>query len=162
MESSFKADFCKETSICRIFCFKGAFQPKSLSDNTWLKGWTAISEYGILDPNLGFAEIGEQESCLVGTEELVLENRGYQLFQNAPNPFSNFTEISFNLPKQSLVSFSIYDLNGRELKRIIDTDSLPAGIHQIEINAADLSSGLYYYKLNTPEVSLTKELVIIK
>ncbi len=87
--------------------------------------------------------------------------KDYKLNQNYPNPFNPVTKISFNLPVESKTLLIIYDLTGREVKRLVD-ESLSAGIHEVNFNGEFLSSGVYFYKLITPGFTQSKKMVLIK
>lgn len=71
----------------------------------------------------------------------------YRLFQNYPNPFNPVTTVRFYLPESSSVSFGLFDIQGREIRRLLNSEWLQPGIHSIHIHAAGLSSGIYYYRL---------------
>jgi len=86
----------------------------------------------------------------------------YSLDNNYPNPFNPSTTIQFSLPKNCLIKFYIYNINGNLVKKVIDNKSYPSGNHLININAKDLSSGLYFYKLETDDWENTKKMIIIK
>ncbi|MEO6882971.1 MAG: S8/S53 family peptidase [Bacteroidia bacterium] len=83
------------------------------------------------------------------------------LEQNFPNPATQTTSIIFNLPQKSLVDLSVYDLYGRIIAIIAHGEEL-SGSHQYNFNIGGLSSGIYYYRLSTETVSLTKKMMVIK
>ena len=143
-------------------CFRGAFVPNAgmNPDEIWLEGWTALSEYGALNPALDFGNPEEAVSCVTSTFELVQD--GYVLTQNIPNPFSDITQISFTLPRKDVVTLTVFDMTGRQIARLIDFDEYAEGTYNVEFNGSDLPNGLYYYNLTTQNVSLTKELIIVK
>ena len=85
----------------------------------------------------------------------------YSLFQNYPNPFNPTTTITFSLPQQSFVSLKVFDVTGRELSTII-SDQLEAGIYTRQWNAANLSSGVYFYRLNAGSFTATKKFLLLK
>ena len=81
--------------------------------------------------------------------------------QNYPNPFNPETNIKFVLPKSSFVKLTIYDVAGREL-RILLNEYLQSGVYERKFNLSGLSSGLYFYKIETKEFSQIKKMVLIK
>jgi hypothetical protein len=85
----------------------------------------------------------------------------YSLHQNYPNPFNPVTKIKFNLPKEGYVTLGIYDSKGSLVDMIVKGHFNP-GEYETELNAVDLPSGVYFYKLITNEFSDTKKLVLIK
>ena len=71
----------------------------------------------------------------------------YELKQNYPNPFNPVTKISFSLPKESRVKLIIYDILGREVKRILNNEIKTAGTYTEEFNGINLSSGVYFLRI---------------
>ena len=86
---------------------------------------------------------------------------GYQLLQNYPNPFNPITKIEYYLAKASSVKMSVYNVLGQEITHY-DLANQTAGRHEFLFNAGKLSSGLYYYKLETPEFSDIKKMILTK
>jgi len=88
-----------------------------------------------------------------------------ELAQNYPNPFNPSTKIDFTLPSNSKVKISIFDMTGKEVAVALN-DTRSAGYHTIQFNASNLSSGVYFYKLdissNEQNISLLKKMVLIK
>jgi hypothetical protein len=78
-----------------------------------------------------------------------------------PNPFTNSTEISFALPKAGKVNLSIYDASGRLVTTLLNSN-LSAGTHTVVWNAQNMPAGIYFYKLTTADMSVTKKLVLMK
>jgi len=88
-------------------------------------------------------------------------NNGFELFQNAPNPFAGETMISFNIPQAGMASLKIMDVSGRVLKAI--NNSYTAGFHQVTISKSELgATGVLYYQLDTDFGSATKKMVILE
>jgi hypothetical protein len=90
----------------------------------------------------------------------------FNLDQNYPNPFNPTTRISFTIPTTASggnlhVDLFVYDVMGREITRIVDEEKAP-GNYEIEFDAADLPSGIYFYRLTTAEFSLSKKMTLIK
>ena len=86
----------------------------------------------------------------------------FALHQNYPNPFNPATKISFDLPQDSKVSLVVYDLLGREVTRLVNNEFKVAGRYTYDFNAASLSSGVYFYRLEAGKFSETKRMVLIK
>lgn len=84
---------------------------------------------------------------------------GFVLEQNYPNPFNNETIIRFTLPHKSKVNLSVFDINGRLVKVIVN-ESRDAGTHAVNVYSGSLVSGLYYYKLQAGEFSAVKKMTI--
>ncbi len=92
--------------------------------------------------------------------------KSYELDQNFPNPFNPETVISFGLPHTGHVNLSVYNVLGEEVEELFD-DELPAGRHEFvwstrTRNGASLPSGIYFYRLLTQEVSLTRKMLLLK
>ncbi|HEX2786683.1 MAG TPA: M14 family zinc carboxypeptidase [Ignavibacteria bacterium] len=85
----------------------------------------------------------------------------YSLFQNYPNPFNPSTSIKFDIPKTGFVTLNVYDLLGRQVAQLVN-EVKNAGSYNMEFNASNLSSGVYYYKLETADFSDTKKMILIK
>lgn len=90
----------------------------------------------------------------------------YELAQNYPNPFNPQTRISFDLPKATHVTLSVYNILGEKIDELIN-DNLPAGTHSLDWvpqdrNAVLLPSGVYLYELMTDEVSLSRKMLLLK
>lgn len=89
----------------------------------------------------------------------------YYISQNYPNPFNPSTRIDFELPYDSKVSISVYDISGREISKLIN-EQLPAGYHNVEVNGTDLSSGMYFYRIiatgKGQNFNSTKKMVLLK
>jgi hypothetical protein len=85
----------------------------------------------------------------------------FSLEQNFPNPFNPSTTISFSLLSKSFVSLKIFDLIGREVATIISEEML-AGNYTRQWNAANMSSGVYFYRLQAGTYIATKKLVLLR
>jgi unsaturated rhamnogalacturonyl hydrolase len=85
----------------------------------------------------------------------------YALDQNYPNPFNPSTVIGYRLAASSHVTLKIYDLLGREAAVLVNA-AQRAGVYSIEWNAAKMTSGVYFYKLNAGSFTSVKKLLFIK
>lgn len=94
-------------------------------------------------------------------EENNLIVKDYVLHQNYPNPFNPTTKIIYELKKANFISLKIYDALGNELKEI-DNGFKNAGKYEINFNAENLASGLYFARLNVDGFTLTTRLVLVK
>ncbi len=87
----------------------------------------------------------------------------YKLEQNYPNPFNPTTTIKFSLPKTGIVSLKIYDVAGREVMRLLNSQPMNAGYQTQLFNGSMLSSGVYFYSLIVDNNLVdTKKMVLIK
>ncbi len=85
----------------------------------------------------------------------------YELSQNYPNPFNPSTKIKYGLPNSENVSLKVYDQLGREVAVLADGFK-NAGTYEINFDATNLTSGIYFYKLVTGSVSMTKKMLLVK
>ncbi len=85
----------------------------------------------------------------------------FGLHQNYPNPFNPVTKIKFDLPKQSQVTIRVYDLIGNEVA-LIHNGILSAGYYEADFNASGYASGVYFYKLETPDYTNVKRMILVK
>jgi len=85
----------------------------------------------------------------------------YKLFQNYPNPFNPVTKIGFNLPENSNVKLSVYNINGKLVDQPVN-QNLDAGKYELSWNAEKLSSGVYFYRIETGKFTDTKRLLFVK
>jgi hypothetical protein len=85
----------------------------------------------------------------------------FRLEQNYPNPFNPTTNISYNLPKEGFVSMKVYNTIGAEVMTLV-SGSQKAGAHEVVFNAANLTSGVYFYTLRFDNNSQTKRMILIK
>jgi len=86
------------------------------------------------------------------------------LEQNYPNPFNPTTTISFSLPDIATVSLNVYNILGEEVVQLLRNEEREEGVHEIEFNAFNLSSGVYFYRLvvNNGEFIQTKKILLLK
>ena len=105
---------------------------------------------------------------LISNESTYLEEEiksgnsyGIKLEQNYPNPFNPSTNIDFYLPEMAQVSLTVYNHIGQKIINVVDRKFLK-GNQSVMLNLNDFSSGLYLYKLATPEHSITKTMALIK
>lgn len=86
----------------------------------------------------------------------------FELKQNYPNPFNPGTIIEYYLPESATVTLKIYDLMGREIKTLVDSDLQKPGLYKYFLNLSEFSSGVYFYKLTSDKFSSTKKMILIK
>lgn len=85
----------------------------------------------------------------------------YKLDQNYPNPFNPTTEISFSIPKSGNTSLVVYNLLGQKVATLVN-EKVNEGIHKYEFNASNLTSGIYFYKLQSNSFTSIKKMILIK
>ena len=85
----------------------------------------------------------------------------YSLEQNYPNPFNPSTSIKFSIKETGQTSLVIYDLLGQKVKTLFDKEII-AGVHSYDLNAGDLSSGIYLYQIKSGDFIATKKMMLLK
>jgi len=85
----------------------------------------------------------------------------FVLEQNYPNPFNPSTTIAFAVPLKARVTLKIFDVMGREVATVV-SEEMPAGTYARHWNASNFSSGIYFYRLQTGSVSITKKLILLR
>jgi photosystem II stability/assembly factor-like uncharacterized protein len=85
----------------------------------------------------------------------------FSLSQNYPNPFNPSTTINFSVPEPAHVSIKIYNIIGKEVLTLLD-EFKQQGNHEIELNASELTSGVYFYKMSAGKFTDTKRMLLIK
>lgn len=86
----------------------------------------------------------------------------YNLSQNYPNPFNPVTKINFQIPVDTKVMLTVYDINGREISIIINNKFMKANYYTVDFNGANISSGVYFYRIVADKFVSTKKMVLIK
>lgn len=85
----------------------------------------------------------------------------FSLSQNYPNPFNPNTKISYMIPADGFVSLKIYNSIGQVVSVLVNEIKV-SGAYEIDFNAKDLSSGIYYYRIETQGFTDTKKMILIK
>jgi hypothetical protein len=85
----------------------------------------------------------------------------FTLYQNYPNPFNPSTFISFALPSKAYVKLIVFDLIGREVA-VLASEDLLAGTYTRKWNSANITSGIYFYRLQAGSFVQTKKLLLLK
>jgi len=85
----------------------------------------------------------------------------FSLYQNYPNPFNPSTEIKFDINLSGFVSIAVYDITGKEVRKLVN-ENLSAGTYELQYDAGNLPSGIYFYSLNTASFSQTKKMILVK
>jgi hypothetical protein len=123
---------------------------------------TAIMDYGFgeykLEPRKD-ADFGTITAVTYQVEGAVPKE--FELSQNYPNPFNPSTTIRYSLPVAGKVTLRIFNLLGQVVETLVDQQQ-NTGSYVVVFNASRLSSGTYFYKLETDQYSLTKKMLLLK
>jgi len=85
----------------------------------------------------------------------------FTLYQNYPNPFNPETNIKFDLMKNEFVTLRVFDINGREVRTLVN-EKMSAGTYSVKFNAVNMPSGVYYYSLKTETNTVTNKMLLVK
>jgi hypothetical protein len=131
------------------------------SDNAWSiffvdanNGWFT-SDDGMIGHTTNGSSTG------VRNAEVNQTPLGFSLQQNYPNPFNPSTVIGYQVSSLGKVRLNVYDVLGREVATLVN-DVKPAGSYTATFNAANVPSGVYFYRLQTSSFTETKRLVVLK
>jgi len=125
----------------------------SFTDEELLSG---VYQYRLkqIDYDGSFKYLGIVELNLIALNDFRLE-------QNYPNPFNPSTTISYQLPEAEFVTVKIFDTIGNEVKTIVK-ENKPAGVHEVNFDASQLSSGIYLYKIDAGTFHQSKKMLLVK
>jgi hypothetical protein len=103
---------------------------------------------------------GKQYGTITDVKDEIGIPANFILKQNYPNPFNSETRIEFSVQKQEYVSLRLYDILGRLIK-ILKESELEAGWHKVIFNAENLSGGVYFYTLRINGTQETKKMIFL-
>ncbi len=86
---------------------------------------------------------------------------GFSLYQNYPNPFNPSTIINYSIPKTGLVTIKVYDILGKEITSLVN-EVKSAGNYSVQLSGSKLSSGIYFYRMQSGSFLQTKKLLLLK
>jgi flagellar hook capping protein FlgD len=115
----------------------------------------SINERSIMSESLNFTSVEQSEICKIKTK-----------LTNYPNPFNPSTTIRYGLPEDSKVNLQVYNVKGQVVK-IIDSGMKEAGYHEViwngdDSNGKSVSSGIYFYKLQTQDFTTMDRMILLK
>jgi len=115
--------------------------------------------YGVVD-NV-FGTMGNHDFT-TGVNELPgTVPSAYALEQNFPNPFNPGTRINFSIPTEGFVTLDVYNSIGQKVASLIN-ETKTAGTYQVNFDASDLTSGIYFYKISSGNFTETKKMILLK
>ena len=152
------------------------FNAASQVSNTNFPGWssrlyipTAIELYSTTD--LGAIWVGtngankrlyfNRMNAAVGISNNDIVPSKYILSQNYTNPFNQSTNINFEIPKNEFVTLKVFDNLGKEIQTLVSGE-IKAGSYNYTFYAANISSGVYYYKITAGNFAAVKKMILIK
>lgn len=85
----------------------------------------------------------------------------YDLYQNYPNPFNPTTKIKFDIPQDGFVSLKVYDITGREVAQLVNSN-LEAARYEVEWNGSQFSSGVYFFRIQAGDFVKVQKMMLTK
>ncbi|MCC6253484.1 MAG: T9SS type A sorting domain-containing protein [Ignavibacteriaceae bacterium] len=85
----------------------------------------------------------------------------YQLSQNFPNPFNPVTRIRYSIPQSSFVTLKVYNILGKEISTLVNEEK-SVGNYEVDFEGGNLTSGIYFYKIESGSFTDTKKFILLK
>jgi hypothetical protein len=153
-----------------------AYMPQGYGVGVWHRDSLSIQDFHLLDvdndgrTNLIFAQIAsynhrladyESDTVVVAVDPLSDLPWEFELLQNYPNPFNPSTTIEFELPAAAIVHLHVYDVLGRQVATVAE-GVRAAGTHRVTWDAAGLSGGVYFSRMQVGDFTSIKKMVLMK
>jgi hypothetical protein len=151
--------------------FNGTLFQTNDGGNSWLQ-----HEVLIQDDLRGIYFVDETNGWAVGSNGIILHYHetvtnndnediqapvNFELSQNYPNPFNPTTTIQYSIPERGNVSIKVFNTLGEEVTNLVN-EYQQSGIYKVNFNAGNLSSGIYFYRLNVNDYSSVKKMILLK
>ena len=105
--------------------------------------------------------IGNQDGDVLSTDDKDLIASTFSLKENYPNPFNPTTTIEYSIGIAGPTRLMVYDVLGREVVKLVD-EYRPIGSHKVVLNASNMPSGIYFYRLETSSFTRTQKMILMK
>ena len=137
-------------------------------DNGFVVTGSGFREGRFVMPLIKFAPISNED--ILSVNKLIYSDSNeiktsadfdFSLAQNYPNPFNPATIISWEMPVTSFTTLKVYDVLGNEITTLVNEEK-PAGRYEINFEANNLSSGVYYYRITTGNFTQTKKMILMR
>ncbi len=139
------------------FGYASFLNAKVLDDNYITFAWVD-SRTGNSEIFYAKVSIPSTPTAIEDVNNIVTE---YSLEQNYPNPFNPITTINYKIIERNFVTLKIYDTHGREVSKLVNEEK-PAGSYSISLDASNLASGVYFYRLQAGNFVKTNKMVLLK
>ena len=116
--------------------------------------------WGSFGNDLGNTRVGDSLTSVGVINNNSIADK-YSLGQNYPNPFNPSTKISFSILKNEFVSIKVFDISGKEIAQLVNNE-MKAGSYEYTFNGSSLASGVYFYRISTPNFTETKKMTLVK
>lgn len=139
--------------------YEFSFLMEEVTDNQARLGFDiGVSSEDVTIDNV-FLSLGAPPISVDETDDV--ENKTFYLSQNYPNPFNPTTKISWQSPVSGHQSIKVLDILGNEVATLID-EYKEAGKYEVNFDASDLTSGVYFYKLKISDYTNTQKMILMK
>jgi hypothetical protein len=115
----------------------------------------------VADNYAGLAIIRNDLLTSIEEQSKKITPKEFSLSQNYPNPFNPVTTIKYEVPSNSKVNITIYDINGRKIMTLLDQKQ-NSGKYSLTFNAEELASGIYIYKLQAASIVKSRKMILLK
>ncbi len=141
------------------------FAKPSYPVDTTVTGQWAVWAYGVMGDSVRSNSVYSIRLRLVKTTGVddrydVVPDK-FVVYQNYPNPFNPSTKIKFGLPEDADVTIEVYNVVGEKIATVL-SGNLKKGYHEFTFDAAELQTGVYFYKVNAGKFSAVKKMLLIK
>lgn len=124
-----------------------------------------LGQYHSTNPAAGYQlmpVLATDITIQVNVNEFKILPDKFSLYGNYPNPFNPTTKISFDLPMSTNISLTVYNLLGQKVKDLITNVNYEVGRYDVSFDASGFSTGVYLYKLSSPEFTAVKKMILSK
>lgn len=136
-------------------------QHSSFTDNTLQPGQNYFYMIEAIDDAGNSAWSTELSTSITGIETQASLPKEYALDQNYPNPFNPSTTIKYQIPADANISLKIYDVLGNEVDELVN-EFKTAGYYEVKFNASKLTSGVYFYRIESDNFTQTRKMLLMK
>ncbi|HPO56284.1 MAG TPA: T9SS type A sorting domain-containing protein [Ignavibacteriaceae bacterium] len=109
----------------------------------------------------GYLWLLENQTLPSDVNEIALNPNDFYLGQNFPNPFNPSTVIKYQIPESGYVTLKVFDLLGKEVATLVNGEQ-ELGMHTVNFDAKDLTSGVYIYQLSSGSKTLNNKMLLVK
>ncbi len=160
-EISGGSGYCSQNSLVASFGL-GEIETVDTVEVTWPSGVVTDTTLVAADQLIEVLEMD-----ISGVRDIAAAGSQLRLYESNPNPFDQATLIRFAVPQVSPVSVRVYDVTGRMVRVLVDSDRVDAGEHRVTWDGTNdhgiaVSSGVYFYRLDTGRHSKTMRTVFLK
>ncbi len=116
--------------------------------------WELADGYNSTQAQIGSISTGVTQTSAIKSDDFMLQ-------QNYPNPFNPTTTINFALDQAYNAKLTVYNMMGQEVAVLLN-DKVSAGSYSVAFDGANLTSGVYFYRLEAGDISIQKKMILIK